>query len=67
MKKPKLITVIIFGLCTVIWIIRAIVGFVFKEYDDSVWLFVLDLVCAIIWVLAFVRWLIRYRSDDNGS
>ena len=65
MEKPKLATVIIYGLCAVLWIFRVIVGIVSKEFDDSVWFFVLNILGAIIWVSAFIKWLIRYRSDDN--
>lgn len=65
MKKPKLSTVILYGLCAVIWIIRVIVGIIYKEFDDSVWFLILNVVCAIIWVFAFIKWLIRYHADAN--
>ena len=65
MKKPKLSTVILYGLCAVMWIIRVIVGIIYKEFDDSVWFFILNVVCAIIWVFAFIKWLIRYHADAN--
>ena len=45
MKKVKLRTVILYGLCAMSWIIRVIVGFIYKEYNSSVFVFVLNILC----------------------
>ena len=62
MERPKPGTVILFGVCAVIWTIRVIAGVVYKEYLDSVFWFSLNAVCAVIWIVVFVKWLRRYRS-----
>ncbi len=63
MKKPSRMTVILVGMCAVIWIIRAIFDVVYRTYNDSVLGFVLIVLCAVIWIVAFVVNLKRYRSD----
>ena len=65
MKNKKLINVILFGLCAVIWIIRVITGVVYKEYENSLWIFITNAVCAVIWVCTFIIYLVRYRSDND--
>ena len=65
MERPKLVTVILYGLCAVIWTVRTILGVVYKEYGDSATLFVLNILCAVIWIAAFIKWLIKYRSNKN--
>lgn len=65
MKTVKLRTVILYGLCAMSWIIRVIVGFIYKEYNRSVFVFVLNVLCSAIWVLAFIKWLIQYRLNTD--
>jgi uncharacterized membrane protein len=65
MKKPKLVTVILCGLAAAIWTVRAILGVVYQEYSDSVFWFVLNVLCAVIWIAAFIKWLIIYRSNTK--
>ncbi len=65
MKSPKLGTVILYGLCAVVWTVRVILGVVYKEYNDSVIFFVLNILCAVIWIAAFIKWLIKYRSNSD--
>lgn len=62
MKQPRRLTVILFGTCAVIWTIRAILEVVYQSYNDSVFAFVLNVLCAVIWIAAFVINLKRYRS-----
>ena len=67
MKKQKRITVILYGLCAVVWTLRVIFGVVCKEYDyDSVF-FILNVLTALIWIAAFVRWMLKYRSKKTDS
>ncbi len=65
MKKPKLSTVILYGLCAVIWTIRVVFAVIYREYDTSVFFFVLNALCAGIWIAAFVKWWIVYRSNTD--
>ncbi len=65
MKKPSRLTIILFGACAVIWTIRAILEVVYQTYNDSVFGFVLNVLCAVIWIAAFVVNLKRYRSNKD--
>ena len=65
MKQPRRLTVILFGACAVIWTIRAILEVVYQTYNDSVFWFVLNVLCAVIWIAAFVINLRRYRSNKD--
>ncbi len=65
MEKPKLVTVILCGLAAAIWTVRAILGVVYQEYSDSVFWFVLNELCAVIWIAVFIKWLIIYRSNTK--
>ena len=62
MKISKLTAVILYGVCAVIWTIRAIVGIVVREYDGSLFIFILNILCAVIWIVAFVIQLHTYRT-----
>ena len=65
MEKPKLVTVVLCGLAAAIWTVRAILGVVYQEYSDSVFWFVLNVLCAVIWIAVFIKWLIIYRSNTK--
>ncbi|MBQ8024895.1 MAG: hypothetical protein IJ259_00510 [Oscillospiraceae bacterium] len=65
MGKPKLVTVILCGLAATIWTVRAILGVVYQEYRDSVFWFILNVLCAVIWIAAFIKWLKIYRSNTK--
>ncbi len=65
MKKSSRLTVILFGICAVIWTIRAILDVVYRTYSDTVFWFILNILCAIIWIAAFVINLKRYRSNKG--
>ena len=62
-KTPSRLAVAIFGACAVIWVIRVILEVVYQTYNDSGFWFVLNILCAVIWIAAFVVNLKRYRSD----
>ena len=65
MKQPRRLAVILFGVCAVIWTIRAVLEVVYQTYNDSVFGFVLNVLCAVIWIAAFVINLKRYRSNKD--
>lgn len=65
MKKPKRITLVLYGLCAFIWSLRVIVGIVYKEYAFSPGFVILNVLTALIWIAAFVKWLLAYHSGDD--
>ncbi|MBQ3170042.1 MAG: hypothetical protein IJB99_09815 [Clostridia bacterium] len=65
MKKPSRLTVILFGVCAVIWTIRAILEVAYQTYNDSVFWFILNVLCAVIWIAAFILNLKRYRANEE--
>lgn len=67
MQKPKLLNIVLYGLCAVIWTVRLIVSVVCREYDYAVGLFILNILVALIWIAAFVKWLLKYRSEKDES
>ena len=67
MKKPKRITLVLYGLCAVIWSLRVIIGVMYKEYDYSFGFFILNVLAALVWIAAFVKWMHKYRSKKMNS
>ena len=67
MKEPKRTTLMLYGLCAVIWTLRVVFGVVYKEYDDDSAFFILNILTAVIWIAAFVKWTLRYRSGKGGK
>ena len=63
-NKPSRGTVIIYGACAVIWTIRAILEINYKTYNDSVFMFVLNVSCFPIWIGASVMAFNRYRENE---
>ncbi len=62
MKKPNLFLVILYGLCAAICTLRVILDVVCEESHGSLFVFVLNLLCAVIWTAAFIGLLIKHRS-----
>lgn len=65
MKKPKRITLVLYGLCAVIWSLRVIISVMYKEYDYSFGFFILNVLAALVWIAAFVKWMLKYRSKKD--
>ena len=65
MKKPKRITLVLYGLCAVIWSLRVIIGVMYKEYDYSFGFLILNVLAALVWIAAFVKWMLKYRSKKD--
>ncbi len=65
MKKTGRFTVILFALCAVIWTVRAILEVAYQTYNDSVFWFVLNVLCSVLWIAAFIVNLKRYRSNKE--
>ena len=67
MKKTSLAAVILVGLAAVIWTIRAVLEIVLKTYNESVFLFVLNVPCSVVWIVSFIVNLKRYRSNRENK
>lgn len=67
MKKTSLATVILVGLAAVIWTIRAVLEIVLKTYNESVFLFVLNVLCSVVWIVSFIVNLKGYRSNRENK
>ena len=65
MKKPSLLSVMFYALFAVLWSIRAILEVIYQTYNDSVFWCVLNIICALIWIAAFIANLKRYRSSKE--
>ena len=65
MKKPSLLVVILYGMCAVIWTVKVIVDIVYKTYNYSVFVFVLGILCALMWIYGFFTLMKRYRSNKD--
>ena len=65
MKKPSRLTVALFGVCAAIWTFRAILEVFYRTYHDSVFWFVLNVLCAVVWVGAFIVNLKKYQSHQD--
>ena len=67
MKKTSLAAVILVGLAAVIWTIRAVLEIVLKTYNESVFLFVLNVLCSVVWIVSFIVNMKRYRSNRENK
>ena len=65
MKKISLLSVVLFGLCAVIWTIKAIYKVISMPYPTTPFLLFSDVVCAICWIVAFIIQLKRYTKFKN--
>lgn len=67
MKKTSLAAVILVGLAAVIWTIRVVLEIVLKTYNESVFLFLLNVLCSVVWIVSFIVNLKRYRSNRENK
>ena len=67
MIKTSLAAVILVGLAAVIWTIRVVLEIVLKTYNESVFLFVLNVLCSVVWIVSFIVNLKRYRSNRENK
>lgn len=66
-EKTSLVAVILAGLAAVIWTIRAVLEIVLKTYNESVFGFVLNVLCSVAWIVVFIVNLKRYRSNRENK
>jgi uncharacterized protein with PQ loop repeat len=64
-KKVTLVGLILYGVAAVIWTIRAVLDIVCGTYHTSPVILVLNVLCAVIWIVAFFVNLHRYRSSQE--
>ena len=67
MKKTSLAAVILVRLAADIWTIRVVLEIVLKTYNESVFLFVLNVLCSVVWIVSFIVNLKRYRSNRENK
>lgn len=68
MKKiSSLLLVALFAIAALIWLIRAVVDVVYGVPDVSMAVFLLDILCAVVWIVAFVVQLFRYRAAKKDE
>lgn len=65
MKKQNLISGIIYGICAVIWTTKSILDIIYQTHHDSVLGYVLNILCAMVWMAAFLLSMKRYRSTKK--
>lgn len=64
-KKTSFIVVALYGLCAVIWTVKSILDIYYKTYLNNGFVFALDVHCSIVWIIAFVILIIRYKADKD--
>ena len=65
MKKGSVLSVILFGLCAVIWSIKAVYEIINTPYPTTPTLLTLDVICAVCWIVAFIVQIIRYKKEKH--
>ena len=65
MKKPSRFVLMLYGACAVLWIIKVISDIVNQTIYAPGSGFVLNVICAIMWVVCFIVNLKRYLSNQE--
>ncbi len=65
MKIPSCLGLFLYGMCAVIWTVRATLEIVFKTYNYSIFWFVMNILCAALWIVAFFVNLKRYYFNKD--
>ena len=72
--KPKQGVVTLLGLCVVFSTIRVIIALLYREYNESLFIYIVNIFNALLWTAAFIKWRGRYRacqardeSSDTGD
>lgn len=64
-KIDRLLAVIACALAALIWSVRVIIEVVHQLYNESVFLLCVDVLCAVIWIVAFAIQLRKYRLGQK--
>lgn len=65
MKKPSRFVLILDGICALMYTVKVIVDIVeivSKTYDNSFFLFVLNIFCAVVWIYIMI---VHLKNDSN--
>ena len=62
MRKNKN-TLKLYASCAIIWTLTTVFSIITKLYIDSLFLFVMNTLCAILWIIAFITELKRNKSN----
>ena len=65
MKKPSRFSLMLYGACAVIWIIKVIGDLVNQTIYVPGSRFVLNVICAVVWIACFIVNLKRYLSNQK--
>lgn len=57
------ITLKLYAVCAIIWTLTTIISIIRKLYIDSLFLFVMNMLCAVLWMIAFIAELKRNKSE----
>lgn len=55
-------TLILYTTCAITWTIITVISIVDKSYNDSMFLFVINVLCSVLWILVFIVELKKYKS-----
>lgn len=64
-KASLLLSVVLYGLCAVIWSIKAVYVVISTPSPTTSFLLASDIPCAIIWIAAFIVQIIRYKNFNK--
>lgn len=56
---------VVFALAAAIWAARVVVDVVYGVPDISMAVFLLDILCALVWLIALAAQFFRYRSEKK--
>lgn len=66
-KVGSLLLTVLFALAALIWVVRVVVDVIYGVPDLSMAVFLLDIVCALVWVIAFLVQLFRHRARKKEN
>lgn len=61
MKKSQR-NLVLYAICAITWTIITIISIVDKSYNDSMFLFGINTLCAVLWILVFIAELKKNKS-----
>lgn len=64
-KKTSIVVVILYGMCAVIWTVKSFIDIYYKTYTDNGFVFAMDVLCSILWIISFVILLRRYIANKD--
>lgn len=63
-KKPvSILLPILYWTCAVIWSINVGLHFHYDTFDFASFRVIVDIFCAVIWIVVAIGWTVRYRNS----